>query len=296
MDEEGEEEEGEEGEERLGEIVGGRYELRGVLGRGGQSVIYRAKDQVDGDEVAIKIAKAGSRDATDRMFREAQALLSLNGTAAVRVLHQTTARDGASCLVTELLRGRDLTEHLADIEADGGRMSVDEIVTTFDPIVRTLEVARERGIVPRDIKPENIFIIHAAYGGGVRLLDFGFTKFVHARSLTAPGMVAGSPSYLAPEAWAGAKDIDHRADVYGLGVVLYRVLAGEVPFSGRIYELLNAVRTAQRPSLHARRPDLPKVIDDWVVHALAVDREQRFQRAAALWRALLACLDVQRDS
>ncbi len=279
-----------EGEERLGEIVGGRYELRSVLGHGGQSVIYRAKDQIDGDEVAVKIQKLGDPDGIDRMFREARALLSLGGTAALRVLHQTTTDDGATCLVTELLRGRDLTDHLTEIEADGGRMSTSEIVAMFAPIVATLEAARERGIVHRDIKPENIFVIHAAYGGGVRLLDFGFTRFMHTRGLTAPGIVAGSPQYLAPEVWAGETDLDHRADVYGLAVVLYRVLAGSVPFSGRINELLKIVRSAPRPSLHAARPDLPKVIDDWVMQALAVDRNDRFERVSALWNALLGCL------
>ncbi|HVH41402.1 MAG TPA: serine/threonine-protein kinase [Labilithrix sp.] len=279
-----------EGEERLGEMVGGRYELRGILGQGGQSVIYRAKDQVAGDEVAIKVLKLGDRDGTDRLYREARALISLDGTAAVRVLHQTQTEDGAPCLVTELLRGRDLNQHLADIEEGGGCMAASEIISIFEPIVKTLDAAHERGIVHRDIKPENIFVIHAAWGGGVRLLDFGFTRFLHARRLTAPGLVAGSPSYLAPEAWAGASDVDHRADVYALGVVLYRVLAGEVPFSGRIHELLKIVRVAPRPSLHAVRPDLPKVIDAWVEHALAIRREDRFQRASALWNALVTCL------
>jgi eukaryotic-like serine/threonine-protein kinase len=282
-----------EGEDRLGEIVGGRYELRSVLGHGGQSVIYRAKDRTDGDEVAVKIQKLGDPDGIDRMFREARALLALGGTAALRVLHQTRTDDGAICLVTELLRGHDLTAHLEEIEAAGARMSLAEMVGTFGPIVDTLEAARERGIVHRDIKPENIFVIHAAYGGGVRLLDFGFTRFVHTRRLTQPGMVAGSPQYLAPEVWAGVTDIDHRADVYALGVVLYRVLAGKGPFSGRINELLKIVRTAPRPSLHAVRPDLPEVIDDWVAHALAVDRQERFERVGALWNALLGCLDVR---
>jgi eukaryotic-like serine/threonine-protein kinase len=287
-----------EGEERLGELVGGRYELRGILGQGGQSVIYRAKDQVDGDEVAIKILKLGDRDGIDRLYREARALLSLGGTAALRVLHQTQTDDGAACLVTELLRGRNLNEYLAEIEGDGAsgggdadaRMSASEIVTIFEPIVKTLDAAHERGIVHRDIKPENIFVVHAAYGGGVRLLDFGFTRFVHARPMTEPGLVAGSPMYLAPEAWAGASDVDHRADIYGLGVVLFRVLAGQVPFSGRIVDLLKIVRTAPRPSLHALRPDLPEVVDDWVAHALAIKREDRFQKASALWNALVTCL------
>lgn len=170
-------------------------------------------------------------------------------------------------------------------------MSMTEIISTFEPIVRTLEAARERGIVHRDIKPENIFIIHAAYGGGVRLLDFGFTRFVDGRPFTQQGIVVGSPSYLAPEAWArGASELDHRADVYAFGVALYRVLAGEVPFQGRLQDLLRQVRHAPRPSLHKLRPDLPKLIDDWVEHALAIDPEQRFQRVTAMWTALLTCL------
>jgi serine/threonine-protein kinase len=279
------------GVERLGEVVGGRYELRGILGSGGQSIIYRAKDHVDGDEVAIKVVRDGDRDGIDRLYREAQALLSLGGTAALRVLHQTKTDDGAACLVTELLRGRDLNAYLQEIEQSGERMSIPEIIATFEPIVRTLDAAHERGIVHRDVKPENIFLIHAAWGGGVRLLDFGFSRFVHARPMTAPGLIAGSPTHLSPEAWAGVSNIDHRADVYALGVVLFRVLGGKVPFSGRMNELLRAVRTAPRPSLHALRPDLPKVIDAWVGHALAVEREDRFQKASALWNALVTCLE-----
>jgi len=279
-----------EGEERLGELVGGRYELRGVVGRGGQSIIYRAKDQVDGDEVAVKILKQpGDAEAIDRLFREARALVALAGTAALRVLHQTVTEDGAACLVTELLRGQDLTDHLAEVEGDGGRMSRAEIVALFDPVVRTLDAAHAQGIVHRDVKPENIFVVHAAYGGGVRLLDFGFSRFMQLRRLTEPGMVAGSPLYLAPEVWSG-KDVDGRVDVYSLGVVLFRVLAGQVPFSGRIHELVKIVRDAPRPSLRELRPDLPADIDEWVAAALAVDPDLRFQKARALWNALLQCL------
>jgi len=280
-----------EGEERLGEMVGGRYLLQSILGQGGQSVIYRARDELDGDDVAVKISRLEDRDGVDRMFREAHALLSLDGTAALRVLHQAHTSDGAACLVTELLRGKNLDEHLRRLEATGRKMLLPEIISTFEPIVTTLDAAHERGIVHRDIKPENIFVIDPEYGGGVRLLDFGFTRFVHARPMTAPGLVTGSPMFLAPEAWAGASDIDHRADVYALGVVLFRVLAGHVPFSGRIHELLEVVRKAPRPSLHELRPDLPKVVDEWVKLALAIKREDRFQNASALWSALLTCFD-----
>lgn len=282
------------GEQRLGEIVGGRYELRSVVGQGGQSVIYRAKDRHSGDDVAVKILKwVGDKEAMGRLFREAEALEALAGTAALRVIEQTSTDDGAACLVTELLRGVDLNEHLAELEADGGRMGAAEIRSTFEPIVATLEAAHAKELLHRDVKPENIFVVHAAWGGGVRLLDFGFSRFLQLRRLTSPGMVAGSPMYLAPEVWSGKGDeVDQRCDVYALGVVLFRVLAGEVPFSGRLRELLVTVRTAPRPSLRRLRPDLPPEIDDWVAAALAVEPDDRFQRVRALWNALQLCLDA----
>src|SRR5690606_17936342 len=155
------------------------------------------------------------------------------------------------------------------------------------------EAARDLGIVHRDIKPENVFVIHPAYGGGVRLLDFGFARFTRRRRITRQGMVAGSPSHIAPEAWLGRDDLDHRVDVYGLAVVLCRLPAGDVPLAApKLADLMKVVTAAPRPSLRALRPGLPPAIDDWVEHALAVDRERRFQTASALWNALRGCLGV----
>jgi serine/threonine-protein kinase len=279
-------------EDRIGEVVGGRYAIVGVIGAGGQSVLYRAKDRIDGDEVALKVLRKDNQDpdAVERLFREAHVMTQMSGTAAVRVLHQLKAQDGSFCLVMELLRGCELAERLKDLEASKQRMDVEEMKEIFTPIVRTLEVAAQRNIVHRDLKPENIYIIHPVYGGGVRLLDFGFARQVLATRLTAAGMVAGSPAYLSPEVWRGFRDVDHRADVYSLGVIFYRVLAGRLPFEGGLQELLKSVTTAPRPSLHKLRPDLPERIDDWVAHALAIEREERFQRVTALWNALLGCL------
>ena len=277
------------GEDRLGTVLGGRYELRDVIASGAQGHLYRAKDLKDGDDVAIKVLRNAEtdRDAVERLFREANAMAQLQGTAAVRVYHQVKADHGAIALVMELLRGRDLAEELKELEAAGERMPLGRMIELFAPIVDTLEAARERGIVHRDIKPANIYVGHPAYGGGVRLLDFGFAKFVRSRSISREGMVAGSPPYLPPEAWQGLSDIDHRADVYSLGVVLFRVLGGRLPFEGeKLVDLARAVTTSPRPSLRALRPDLPPMIDDWVEHALAVDRARRFQTCPAMWHAL----------
>ena len=274
---------------RLGELVGGRYEILGLIGKGGQSSVFRARDTREGDEVALKVLKgdfAHDSDFRERMFREAQAMASLQGTAAIRVLDQAWTDDGALCLVTELLHGSDLETYLGAIEARGERASPALVRELLDPIVNTLEAAHAQGIVHRDLKPANIHVIDPARGGGTRLLDFGFAKFVRARSFTAHGMIAGSPSYIAPEAWDGRSDqLDQRADVYGLGAVIFRCLAGRPPFTARdLVDLMTMVKSAPRPSLHALRPELPEALDAWVEQALAAGRDQRFMTVRALWR------------
>ncbi|MBX3192878.1 MAG: serine/threonine protein kinase [Labilithrix sp.] len=273
-------------------LLGGRYELIKVLGRGGQSTVYRARDHVDGDEVAIKVVTGaiGDPDATERMFREVQSMCQLQGTAAVRVLHQVRTDDGALGLVMELLEGRDLEAHLVELEERGERASLEFVEEVFGPIVSTLVEAHDRGLVHRDIKPENIFIVDASKGGGVRLLDFGFVKLLRAPRITGSETVAGSPYFMAPEMWLhGAAVADPRSDAYAIGAVLFRALAGKPPFSGALVEIMQAALEAERPSLHSLRPELSPDVDAWVKQALAVSPDERFQSVKATWRALLGC-------
>lgn len=280
---------------RIGQVVGRRYQLLSVLGEGGQGAVYKARDLRDGDEVALKMLKVGAdAESTERMFREANAMAQLAGTAAIRVLDQQWTDDGAMCLVTELLEGQPLDACLEAIEARGQLASVQFVVSVLDPVVRTLQAAHQIHIVHRDLKPANIFVLSAARGGGVRLLDFGFAKFQRLKNLTAEGMVAGSPAYIAPETWRNRKDvIDHRVDVYAIGAVIFRCLTGAPPFNKPdLIQLLKEVTTAPRPSLHALRPDLPAAVDDWVQQALALEPDERFQGVFALWRAFRSVVGV----
>jgi serine/threonine-protein kinase len=276
---------------RVGHVIGARYEVLSLLGEGGQSAVYRARDRRAGDEVALKILKPDtSPEATERMFREARAMATLHGTAAVRVLDQVWTDDGAMCLVAELLDGQPLDDALAAVEANGGRAELAWLTKLVEPVVVTLQAAHGMGIVHRDLKPANIFVM--SKDCGVRLLDFGFAKFTRLRGLTAEGMVAGSPSYIAPETWQGRHEmIDHRIDVYALGAVLFRSVGGRAPFQSKdLGMLLREVTSAPRPSLLALRPELSPDIDDWVTHALAVDPDQRFQSVTALFRAFQHCV------
>ncbi len=277
---------------RVGEVLAERYELVSVLGQGGQSVVYRARDLVDGDEVAVKVLGRSDHDSAERMYREALAMSQLQGTAAVRVLHQVYTRDGALALVLELLDGEDLSTALERREAAGQRAEIPWVKEIFDPVVATLEIAHERGIVHRDLKTENVFLVAASRGGGVRLLDFGMAKLVRSPSITGAEVVTGSPPYLAPEVWThGSFIADARVDIYSFGVVMFRVLGGQVPFEGTLLEVMHAACTKTRPSLHALRPDLAPEIDDWVGQVLAIRPEDRFLKIGAAWRSLKACFE-----
>jgi eukaryotic-like serine/threonine-protein kinase len=280
---------------RSGELIGGRYRLADLLGTGGQGEVYRAQDVREQDWVAVKVLRASPDPAArERMFREAHAMMMLLGTAAVRILDQQWAADGAMCLVMELLHGRDLDVVFDAYAAEGRQITAAEVLQWFGPVVEMLEAAHERGIAHRDLKPGNIFLLDEAHGGGVRVLDFGFAKLLRAPAITAAGMVAGTPSYLAPEAWnvaQGGAPPDHRVDLYALAAIVFRALGGRVPFPSKDFvELYGLVTKAPRPSLHALRPDLPREIDDWVQQALAADPDERFLRGRAMWGALRGAL------
>ena len=278
--------------ERIGQIVGERYEFLDVIGRGGQGMVYRAFDRWQGRSVAVKVL--GSKalrepHVVERLMREQQAMTALKGTSAVELFDVCRAHDGELCLVMELLTGMDLDDCLFTLQQQGQRMPLKQVREIFSPIVSTLETAHAAGIVHRDLKPANIFLLQ---GGGVRLLDFGLARLKNAAPLTAAGTVMGSPSFMAPEAWAGMSDLlDQRVDVYSLGVILFLVLTGDLPFAGAtMQEKFRNSTTGKRPSLLRQRPDLEPSADNWVELALAVDREQRFGSVSALWRAFTAVL------
>jgi serine/threonine protein kinase len=274
-----------------GDIVNGRYRILDKLGSGAHGIVYRARDLETRGEVALKFLGDGKSldpEYCRRIEREALAMARLRGTSAVYVHGLNLAQDGSLYLVMEVLAGRDFEDYLAEAERVGGRLKKPKLLEILRPIVDTLEAAHKQGIVHRDLKPSNVFIVDVTRGGGVRLLDFGLAKLLDESALTADGMVAGTPSYIAPEAWKGKSSIlDHRIDVYSLGVLVFRALSGRTPApKGNVLDVCSWAMTGERPSLHALRPSLPRTIDVWVEKALAIDRNDRFQSVRALWTAL----------
>ena len=277
-------------ENKPGDVLGGRYRLVLEIGRGMHGVVFRASDLSGGGDVAIKVLRQNIADDPQyavRLSREAEALAALWGSSVVRVHGFDHDDSGIVYMVMELLEGVTLDAHLADIESFGDKMSAYDLLTTLDPVARALHLAHEKGIIHRDVKPANIFLVSAETGGGVRLMDFGLAKILGAEQLTQVGMIAGSPAYIAPEIWR-TEPFDHRIDVYSLGAVIFRCLAGRPPFvAPTTLDLFQQVVSAPRPRLLPTRSDLSPEIDGWVGRALALDRSERFPYVSSMWNELI---------
>lgn len=274
-----------------GDVVSKRYRILTKLGEGAFGVVFRARDLETREEVALKFLRSGlglDAEQNRRIEREAIAMARLSGTCAVYVHGLRLADDGMSYLVMEMLHGMDFERFMGEAERRGGRVSRNKLAELMRPVVDTLEAAHARGIIHRDLKPSNVFVIDARAGGGVRLLDFGLVKLLDAGALTADGTVAGSPSYIAPEIWEGnPRALDHRIDVYSLGVLLFRALSGQLPMGNLgMMQLYEWVKRGERPSLRRFRPELPEAVDEWVQRALHPDRDRRYGSVRELWSAL----------
>ncbi|HXK19815.1 MAG TPA: serine/threonine-protein kinase [Polyangiaceae bacterium] len=281
-----------------GDVISNRYRILDRLGAGAHGVVYRARDLETRDEVALKFLGEGKGldpELSRRMEREALAMARLRGTSAVYVHGIATAQDGMLYVAMEMLYGKDFEDYLHEAEQVGGRIKAARLLEILRPVASTLEQAHAQGIIHRDLKPSNVFIVDPAKGGGVRLLDFGLAKLLDATTLTTDGMIAGTPSYIAPEAWRGtSKNLDHRIDIYSLGVMVFRALSGKLPPpSSDVLEICRWATTGERPSLAALRASLPAAIDPWVQRALAIFPSERFQSIAEAFAALESILVIR---
>ena len=162
-------------------------------------------------------------------------------------------------------------------------MSGLDAIEILSPVAHALATAHSIGIIHRDVKPPNIFMVDPQFGGGARLMDFGLAKTQGFEEITDAGMIAGSPSYISPEIWH-SEPFDHRADVYSFGAVVFRTLAGQPPFVAQsTLELYEVATTAPRPRLTDFRPELSPAIDAWVGRALALRQEHRYYDMHIMW-------------
>jgi serine/threonine-protein kinase len=281
---------------QAGALIGGRYRLDGLIGSGGMGEVFRAHDIVLARDVAVKLVEAVDprrRDEITRSFlREARISAALAHRNVVQILDFGTHDGTIPFMVMELLKG----ESLADILGRGEALSFEWILTIASEVLDGLSVAHEQGVVHRDLKPENIFLAETASGVHPKVLDFGISKILDASGsatiTTTQGHVVGTPAYMSPEQARGIKVIDKRTDVYSMGVVLYELLSGEMPFfSENPGDLLIMIITEEAVPLVELIPDVGAEVSAIVERAMAKDPDARFADAPALQRALLSAAD-----
>ena len=254
----------------------GRYEIIERVGRGGMGVLYRGRDTVLDREVAIKVMAtefdADSDDtARPRFYREARAAAKLQHRNIVTVF-EFGEEDHTPFIVMEFLRGQDLSKRMRSEPP----LTLEEKLDIVADLCTGLHFAHEQGVVHRDVKPANIWILT---DGSIKLLDFGIAKFASS-TMTRQGSVLGSVSYMAPEQVVGG-EVDGRADVFSAGVVLYELLTGQKPFDGDSATAVLARIMDERPvSLDVFGPDVPRPLVAAVAKALQKDREKRYRHAA----------------
>lgn len=276
----------------LGLEIDGRYTIESVIAGGGMGKVYRARQHSLDRLVAIKLlhpALASSDNAIKRFEREARTVSALRHSNTVRIHDFGCAQNGRLYFVMELLRGQPLRAAITP----GVPMDPERVIDILSAACASLAEAHGAGVVHRDLKPDNIYLASDAGEEQVKVLDFGFAKLLDAfdeETLTATGMVGGTPFYLSPE-MAQERPIDHRSDVYSLGVVLYEMLCGDPPFTSR--SPLNVILQhvdAPVPSLGTKLPSdlVCEPLAEVAYRALEKDPDDRFQTIEDFAEALEA--------
>jgi hypothetical protein len=270
-----------------GELIAGKYAIEGQLGRGGMGTVYAARHVSTGRRFAIKLLKpqlAGDAEAEARFTREATLASAINHPAIVEV-YDVGRHGDAPYMVMKLLHGESLGQRL-----QRGAMGPDEAIAVMLPVLDGIAAAHDRGIIHRDLKPDNILLQREGTLVQPKVLDFGISKLLgpDARTrLTQSGVSLGTPLYMSPEQVRGDDDVDHRADVYALGVILYEMLTGALPYEGNNYpSLVLQIVQGGAPRVRERNPNVSSALDATVMRAFAVSRDERHANARQLAREL----------
>lgn len=280
-----------------GTVLAGKYRLEEPLGEGGMGTIYRAEHLALRAPVAVKVIDKAVTEgdvAYSRFIREAQAAASLRSPHVVQVLDYGTEGD-IPFMVMELLEGETLAARLERVQ----RLSPAEAYKILSHVSRAIGKAHEAGIIHRDLKPDNVFLVHNEGDEIAKVLDFGVAKVgsqVLSGTETRTGSLLGTPYYMSPEQAQGNKEIDHRSDLWALGVIAFECLTGRRPFmSDGLGDLVIqiCIRDIILPSQVA---PVPPGFDEWFLRAVARDPDERFQSARAQIEALADALGIVRET
>ena len=275
-----------------GDVIAGKYRVDRVLGAGGMGVVVAATHTQLDQRVALKFVlphMLAGEVSVERFFREARSTAKLTNEHITRVHDVGTLESGAPFIVMELLDGSDL----AQLRRRVGKLLVPDAVEYVLQACEGLVEAHAAGIVHRDLKPQNLFVARRMNGAPlVKILDFGISKATGAAAvgqmnLTDSATVLGSPLYMSPEQMRSARNVDARSDIWSVGVILYELLAGKVPFDGEtVTELCLKVVIEKETPVSELRADLPPGLAEVVHRCLSKDPNERYASVAALADAL----------
>jgi len=271
----------------VGQLVDSRYRVERVLGHGGMGTVYACRHVVVGKQLAMKVLRPPRSGQTEEMLarfiREAQTANALKSRHIVETTDFGQLPDGPFYVVMELLEGQDLGRAMRD-----GRLDFNALVHVFVQIADTLESVHAHGIVHRDMKPDNVFLVNE--NGDplfVKLLDFGIAKVMHGGSseLTEEGVILGTPHYMAPEQ-ARSEGVDHRADIYALGVMMYRAFTGRLPFTAESTIGVITRQVADAPEPPSRHAAMDPRLEALILRCMEKRPDARPQRMAELAQEL----------
>ena len=260
----------------------GRYQILEEIAAGGQGTVYRAFDPDSGQIIALKVLHpnlSGDRGYIERFRREASLAASIDHPNVVKIFE--VGQDGDQ----HFMALEFLPESLARVVESGGQMRLEGASQFGLQIAEGLAAAHALGIVHRDIKPQNVLI---GADGSAKVTDFGIARAESLNTMTATGVVMGTPHYMSPEQARGAR-ADARSDVYSLGCLMYHMLAGEVPFTGETPMAVIRQQIEEQPRrLRERRKDVPRGLEAVIDRAMAKDPDRRYQSAAEIAQAIRA--------
>ncbi len=259
----------------------GDYEVLAVLGAGGMGKVYKVRNVISDRVEAMKVLLpnlAESPELAERFVREIKLQATLNH-PNIASLHTALHYENQLLMLMEYVDGITLEQMVR-----GGALPVTDAVYYITQVCDALAYAHSKGIIHRDLKPSNMMILA---DGTVKLLDFGIAKFAQDRSMTKTGFLVGSLPYISPEQIEGLPDIDHRTDIYSLGITLYQLVTGKVPFEADSEYSLMRKHLQEMPVPPVQlMPDVPQGLNDIILTAIEKDRSRRFQTAAAMGAAL----------
>lgn len=260
-----------------GQIVADRYAVRGYVGKGAMARVYLAEDLHTHDAVALKVldltTTRGSR-AKARFIRESQAANRIGHPNIVRIHEVGENQDGAPFICMEFLHG----ESLGDLLRRDGRVPADMALPVVRQVASGLAEAHRVGVIHRDVKPDNLFLVgEPGDPYAVKILDFGLAKLSEDSGVTASGIAVGTLEYMSPEQVV-TDPIDHRSDIYGLGVVMFRIFTGQLPFHAKLdADLLAEQLLLPLPDPRIRVPTLGEGISEVIIKATRKRPDNRYQ-------------------